>query len=396
MISQHAFDEAFAHLAEKLEMRRRRYLWYFRIGVVIAALLTVGCFAAGDVMRILHWIVHSEGPVTVTETSLLISYLVTFSLLLVFMPVFLYRGKNRSAALKPFKSHRYSLKDEAYSALVRLFGPFEFAPRGGVSPADTRGSLLLAGHPACFPEDYLCGSMNDIAVRLCEASFVRVEHGRRYAIFKGILLVCDLIQRDVGLREPFLGHGVVTPAREGVGYPGETFALPEPVAATHRCYTTGTDEANLLLTPNLLDALNTLSAKAMVLKEQATHWDDRIAHALAELATRYRDLREAIFARPPLPSEREYDAEFKARPDLTKADPLCERSPLNHGFSMEYYDSKCLVMIPCGGDLFETNSLFAPALNTEDAVFLYALMQTVDTITRHLSAVAAERNRQHG
>ena len=48
---------------------------------------------------------------------------------------------------------------------------------------------------------------------------------------------------------------------------------------------------------------------------------------------------------------------------------------------MEFYDDKILITIPCKHDLFETNSLFEPAINEEDVKILYNLMQMIEGTT---------------
>lgn len=87
-----------------------------------------------------------------------------------------------------------------------------------------------------------------------------------------------------------------------------------------------------------------------------------------------------------LPSEIAYDEEYKTDLDITKSDQVSDdMASLNQHFELEFYDDKFVVTIPCKFDLFETNSIFEPALNNEDAQLVYHMMATLDQLTKHLN-----------
>ncbi len=395
MITWDAFNKEFSTLLASLEERRKRYLNFFYLGTGVAILFLFAAFAYPSI--ILGGILaafHMPATVKTGDIFSLIFFALFCSAFLIFTPIYHYRGTNRSAALKTFRFHRFSLKDEAYSKLFKLFGSFEFAPRGGISLVETRHSTLFPEHQLYLPEDFIVGRLNDIVVKLCEANIAKVEHRERISVFKGLLIVCDISEIDVKLRSNFRGRTVLiydpqkTVKKIAAQYHSmQRFLLPEKFEPVLEGYTTDLAEAQTIITNELLECLDAFAVQVQQLKEQIDHWDDKLAYAAAETYDYSKDkLVSSNSSR--LPSEIAYDNENETDLDVTKADKISEEiTSLNKHFELEFYEDKFVVTIPCKFDLFETNSIFEPALNNEDAQLLYRLMQTLDQVTRHLNQV---------
>jgi hypothetical protein len=167
--------------------------------------------------------------------------------------------------------------------------------------------------------------------------------------------------------------------------------LPEKFEPMLEGYTTDLAEANAVVTGELLECIDTLARQASQLKHQAEHWEDKLAYAASAIYERCREAIISSAVRRELPAEAAYDAAHqKARMDITKSDPISEDiTSLNRQFELEYFDDKCVVTVPCCYDLFETRSIFEPALADEDGRFLYSLMQCLNAVTLHLNRVSS-------
>jgi hypothetical protein len=399
MITRDVFDKEFSAVLASLEFRRKRYLNLFYIGAGISLLLVFVSLA----------VVFSIVSIRTSDIFSIIFFALFCSSFLLLTPIYSYRGSNKSAALKTFSSHRFSLKDEAYSNLFKLFGSFEFAPRGGVSLVEINRSTLFSEEQLYLSEDFVVGQLNDVAVKLCEANIAKIEHRKRISIFKGLLIVLDISDIKVKLRGDFVGRTAliydpqktlkkITDKYDSL----QKFPLPEKFESVLEGYTSDIGEANSIITSELLENIDAFARKIQGLKWQVEHWDDKLAYAVAETYDYSKDKLMSVSdevmsasvtltAEPEqskLPSDVVYDKKNEVALDITKADKISnEISSLNNHFELEFYEDKFVVTIPCKFDLFETNSIFEPALNSEDADILYALMQTLDKVTQHLNQV---------
>jgi|GEM_PF-6369631 len=410
MITWDAFNKEFSTLLSSLEVRRKRYLKFLYIRTAIAIAVVFVSFAypteiLGGILDLFDALGRQTGLFHMKETvemEAVVGKSAIFSLILlaficsgflILMPVYNYRGTNRSAALQTFRFHRFSLKDEAYSKLLKLFGSFEFAPRGGISLVETRNSTLFPEHQLYLPEDFVVGRLNDITVKFCEANIARVEDRERISIFKGLLIVCDISEIKVKLRGNFSGRtALIYDPKKEVGkvadkyHSMERLSLPEKFEPVLEGYTTDVAEAQSIITNELLECLDAFATQTQQLTQQIGHWDDRLAYAVAETYNYIKDKLLSVVGKPMLPSEIAYDEEYKTNLDITKSDQVSDdMASLNQHFELEFYDDKFVVTIPCKFDLFETNSIFEPALNNEDARLVYHMMATLDQLTKHLN-----------
>lgn len=383
MISWDEFNTEFKTLCLALEHRRKGYLIFFFAAIIAVAYALYAIFQNPD---------SSENTKKLGHGAYLV-LVILGSLAWALLPIFSYRGVNSTAGLKPTKFKRFSLKDDIYSKLFHLFGPIEFAPRGGVSLAEVYESVLLPQHRLYMPEDYVTGQLNEVKIDLCEAELAAVKDRKRVALFKGLLLVCDISNPNLKLRKGFSGRTIVinkarketiipTGKRDGM----KPFALPEKFAQTFECYTSAPAEATTVLTPALLEELMSFTTFLDGLAQQVEHWDNKLAYAANALFDSFTDK----FTGAELEAEKAYNESMGTNLDLTKADPISNSpSALNRNIEIEMYKDKFIVTLPCRHDLFEPNSLFEHALNNEDAQVTYKLMQMLQNVTLHLSKMEA-------
>lgn len=412
MITQDAFNKEFESLLASLELRRKRYLKLFCLNTAIAAALVYVSFAYPaeilvfiiDFFEVIGQKTHlfkmketldAASQIKESDVYALIFTAVMAAGFLILTPIYRYRGTNRSAALQTFRYHRFSLKDEAYSKLFKLLGGFEFAPRGEISFLETRESTLFPEHKLFLSEDLVVGRLNDITVKFCEANVIKVHEKERFSVFRGLLIVCDISELKVKLRSNFRGRTVLVydPKKNVAEYTAKNptmqrLPLPYKFERTLEGYTTDAEEASRIITTELLDCLDKLAAYTESLIDQVTHWDDRLAHASHEVYDYIKETLTSLVGKARLPVEVAYDKEYKTGLDITKSDPLANDPTSSHKhFELEFYDDKFIVTIPCKFDLFETNSIFEPSLNYEDAELVYLIVQTLEKITQHLSHV---------
>lgn len=407
MLSQEEFSKEFNAVLATLEERRKRYLVFFYLGCAGALLLLAAVFFySHTILNALLALGHhfnSTDHADITAQSIQPSdvFLLIFDAMigcgfLILTPIFHYRGTNRSAALQTFRFHRFSLKDAAYSRLFRLLAPLEFAPRGGVSLVETRGSTLFPDDTLYLSEDVVVGTLNEVTVKFCEAEFANIANQRRVSFFKGLLIVLDISALKVKLRSNFHGRTTIIydpqktlPSVQRRYQSMQHFPLPDAFEPILEGYTTDVEEAQRIVTNEFLQSIEGFAGQLSQLQQQVQHWDDKLAYAVAET---YDYCKDKILSFPSrksqLPGEVPTSKSHQAGLDLTKADPIdTDITSLNAHFALEYYDDKLIITIPCVADLFETNSLFEPALNHEDAAFLYHLMMMLDTITQHINKV---------
>lgn len=387
MLSWDEFNTEFKKLCAALERRRKRYLLFFftAIAAVACALFLIFQYSA------------SPESVKALGHGYFQSLVIFGSIAWVLLPAFYYRGVNSTAGLRPSVTKRFSLKDDIYSKLFHLFGPIEFAPRGGVSLAEVTESVILPRNRLYMPEDYITGQLNDVRIELCEAELAQVVDRKRVALFQGLLLVCDISNPHLKVRKGFSGRTIVinkerretiipTGKRDGM----KKAALPEKYEVPLECYTSNPAEAATVLTPALLEELTAFETFLAGLTMQVEHWDNKLAYAISALYDYSADKADRVVGNTELPSEKAYREAMGTDLDLTKIDPISTNpASLNRNIEIEMYKDKFIVTLPCPHDLFEPNSLFEPALNDEDAQLTYRLMQFLQNVTLHLSKVEA-------
>ncbi len=396
MLTQEEFNREFQAISAALEKRRRFFLTLFYLCALAAVLLLCSAvFYPSVPLLAIDRLAGITAPLKRSDIESFRIFIFFFCVYLVLAPIFKYRGSNSSAGLKATLNAKFSLKDEAYSRLFKLFGGFQFAPHGGVSLVDIRNCTLLAEHQVYFPEDYIVGECNEMAVRLCDANVVRVKDHKRTSLFKGLIIVCDISQISVKLRKNFSGRtALISDPQKNIAaikerYIGmKKFTPPGTFESVLAGYTTDAEEARKIITSALLEGIERFARQAQGLKQQREYWDDKVAYATLALGSYLKEKYISFVGKAELPAEREYDEKYDTGLDLTKGDPLdMSDGGLNKIFELEYYDDKFIFTIPCPYDLFETSSIFQPALNSEDASFLYELMQCLDGVTSYLNRI---------
>jgi hypothetical protein len=394
-----SFSSVFQQTTVRAELRRKRYLFIFYSRATIAALsiglmplylvqLTtalktlrdslIGTFAKPEL--------GIADTVTISSADLAAigGTIAALALVMAYRPILLYRGRNHAAGLLP---RQYSLKDDLFSDLLRFFGSFEFAPRAGGLIRDLELATIIPTHYHYYSEDYICGTLNGMTIKIEEANLADLANRERQSVFSGLLIVIDISEVRVALNADFNGHTVlIADAQKELENKVKRYAtltrhiLPLQYEQMLEAYTTDPDECALLLSSTLLDALNSLHQTLLNSGLQHQHFDDKASHA-------FQELYDAIplGSNRAIESEKEFITERKQRLDITKSDVLSsDPYAVNKTIQTEFIADKVFITIPHTADLFEPNSLFEPALNDEDRDVLFAVMQTAYTVTAEI------------
>lgn len=316
----------------------------------------------------------NQDHVTSLEVASLCVLIVGVSIFLVLQPIFSYRGRNKAAGMNP---RGYALKDYVYSHLIKFFGDFEFAPQGGMLAHDIQHATILPPHYVHTAEDYITGVLHGCTVKIAETELAHVEQKEHVALFKGLLILIDICDSRVQLRGTFSGRTVlIADAQKNVqeitskyaGY--EPFPLADaPLEERFEAYTTHPEEAQKVLSASFMATLLKLQDHLSHLRVQRQHLDDKLAHAVDAVLDSIK-----IPFTGKLPAEQEHDTLHDITLNVTKANAISTDSRyINQHVQAEFYDDKVLITIPFKQDLFETNSLFEPALCDEDRVLLYSI-----------------------
>jgi hypothetical protein len=143
--------------------------------------------------------------------------------------------------------------------------------------------------------------------------------------------------------------------------------------------TTDTDEAERLLSADLLRNLLKLSDAVRHAKNQISHTDDKVAYAIFSIAKGLSDLLAAVLTSAVTWFK---TGSFKS-PASRHVQPTAETPiagdalALNAAVHCAFYDDKVLISIPNEHDLFEPDTLFRPPLHGDDIKLAYDLMSMV-------------------
>ena len=386
------FASYFNQFALALEKRRSRRKALFTGCSITAVLLVVLLpWYVSDLTEFLNqrmimaqgdqWKEHASASDRVSVAV----FIIAISIFLVLWPIFSYRGSNKAAGLVP---RDYSFKDYVYSHLLNYFGDFQFAPEGGMLALDVRKATIIPSHQLHTAEDYIKGILHECTVKIAETEIANVRNKEHVAIFKGLLIIIDVCDIRVKLRGTFSGKTVlIADAQKDIGEIAAKYASYQRFhltdtqeEETFEAFTTNAQEAQRLLSPTFIKTLLTLQTHLSHTKEQYQHWDDKIAH-----------IAQAILDRIKLPfggksaAEKAYDELHDTDMDVTKENAISmEPQYINRHVQAEFYDDKLIITLPFKHDLFETNSLFEPAIHDEDRIFLFTLMQGIEQITEEV------------
>lgn len=384
MISFPTFDDFRQHartILVPIERRRKRYLLYFvlctTLALFIASLTIPG---------------YIKGALGIFSITFLFFYLVL-------APLSGYRKRVKQfggyrfgqGGLKQPYRLEYSLKHDLYTGLLSAFGDFKFVSSGNIPLVLLGKSCILPPFDRVIAEDYIVGVLNDMTIKMTEASLVRVREGGKLSFFKGLLILIDVSESRVKLRRHFSGHTVL--AQHDNGYikqqflktTGKTPQSWTPMSGLE-CYTDVPEESHQLLQADLVKPLSDIYEIIRHLKRQTEHIDTKIFYSLNVLYDLVKSQLIDRFAHNPLPAEQAYDKEFGEKGiDFTKGDPISEDvSAANNGFRAEFFEDKILISLPYSHDLFEPNSIFESPLNEEDIRLVYALMDVLQKITERV------------
>jgi len=377
---------------------KTRFFVHVAIGIAVIASLPIYAHTLTEAVNHLFvtaaskldssWKLHASKDDDISVTIFIIAMTLWFMV----WPIFSYRGKDSAGGTI---ARAYSFQDRVYSKLLALFGKFSFATSGGVLSALTEASILPK-YKIYEAEDYISGIMNDYTVKIAEARIARIRRNNRSVVFKGIVIAIDVSEINVKLRGTFAGKTVlIADGQKTLRGTEEKYKNFQRVALENaafesefEAFSTQPAEARNLLTTTFITRLVELQHLIQNSTEQRQHFDDKIAYAVKACV----DKIKWPFARRSL-QQIAYENAYEASLDLTKDDAFSsDADAINKAVQAEFFDDKLVITIPTTHDLFETNSLFEPALHEEDAKLLFAMMQTINGITKDLNQFFSTRS----
>jgi hypothetical protein len=337
MLSREKFDAEMDLLRAALELRRRKYLRYFYIGIACAFLLLgTAAFCPAEVLhaiqRPLYAIREALGlhgahaPLKPTDIVAYRLFAVICSLGLTLGPVLSYRG-----------GHGFSVERAVFTRILGFFGDFAPAPSGGIHAADVRKAELFADPLLFYPETGAMGEASGVRVRLCDAAFFRRENGRDTLVFNGLFILCDM---------PYGAH---------------------------------------LADQGLIEGdLARLAQTAKTGPSQKSLWDEKLYYGSSALYARIKEAVLSRFSKNELPSEKAYRLKYAIDPLLARAGLPKVEVAICEPFGFEYSSQRCLAAVAGQGAIFTLGSLFAPALESSRAGHIYEVMEGIGGLARHL------------
>lgn len=359
-----------------IERRRKRYLIYFilctALALFIAALTVPG---------------YIKGFIGIFSVSFLFFYLIL-------APLSGYRRR-----IKRFGPHRleYSLKHDLYTSLLSAFGEFKFVSSGNIPLPLLGRTCILPAFDRVIAEDYTVGVLNDMTLKMTEASLVRMREGGKLSFFNGLLILIDTSESRVRLRRHFTGRTVLTrndssQIRQNVAKVDPNVSHSWIPLSGFEVLSSAPDEAKKLLTPDIVRSLAEIHEIILNLKRQTEHVDTKIFYSLNVLYDLVKGGMIDRLSLNPLPAEKAYEHQYGEKGiDLTKHDTISkEVDSANQGLRAEFFDDKILITLPYPHDLFEPNSIFEQPLNEEDIRIIYALMDVLQKLTHVADDVICE------
>lgn len=359
-----------------IEKRRKRYLMYFilctALALFIASLTIPG---------------HIKGLLGIFSVTFLFFYLVL-------APLSGYRRR-----IKRFGPHRleYSLKHDLYTNLLSAFGEFKFVSSGNIPLPLLGKTSILPAFDRVIAEDYTVGVLNDMTIKMTEASLVRMREGGKISFFNGLLILVDTSESRVRLRRNFNGRTVLvkndsSQLRQSIAssFPDvSNFWVP---LSGYECLTSDLNESKQLLSQDVVKALAEIHEIILNLKRQSEHVDTMIIHSLNTLYDLVKGQLIDRVSPNPLPAEQAYDKQYGEKGiDLTKHDTIShDMDSANQGLRVEFFEDKILIALPYPHDLFEPNSIFESPLSEEDIRIVYALMDILQKITQKTDEVLCD------
>lgn len=387
------FKAHFDVVAARLAARQRSYHTFFWVtlcvvGIALALVVSNARPILEFIAELVDMLLWSVDPkaVSAAEVYALVVFAAYLSVLAIAYPLRKYRGSNSGAGVVP---REYALKDEAYSEIFKGLGKFEYAPSGGVPEAFLKYSQALPVFQKAFMEDYVSGVLQDTKIYLSEANLVEIKNKSRHSVFRGLMLVIDISESTIKLRKEFSGHTVlIADKHKTLPFEKEKYKDYQRVdladvnlEGMFEAYTTSKEDAQRILKPELLTLIVALNEKLQKSSKQHEHFDNKLFHGFESFAYNFSDRALGIFSPGKLPMEIEYEALYGETLDVTKSDPKSDvPNAIIDCPHLEAYRDKIYFYIPYAHDLYETDSLFSPPLNDEDAELVYALMTTVDKL----------------
>ena len=328
-------------------------------------------------------------------------------LIIAVQPVFRYRRHTRQIT-----SEKLSLKEMVFNHVFKFFGEFTFKRQQGISITDLHDAMILPEYDEYRPEDRISGVYQGTKIEISEAKLITRYHGKRVAVFNGLLVVLDICNPDTILRGPFRGNTIIIQDdKKNLEYTKTKFQgydrvnLPtKELEGRFEVLTTDKSEAEVIVHDTFLKAVLKLAKAIQTAPEQVTHLDDKI---MVWLATKAMFLGSILFSLASIPFN--IISVIKRRPILTvwdieefspakhvdiykktKSTDLTEVQAINEDIQCSFYKDKVLITIPYKHDLFEPNSIFQPALIEADLHLVFAMMNAIGELCNVIADTKAK------
>lgn len=393
-------DEFTAHartVAARFEERRAQFLKRLKLRCAIAFLLLASFSwwypyitqwddAGSDSLSAVIWFFVQMGAGIVIIVGILV-----FAVL----PLFRYRNYTAQIGnVLPMVSgviqQAVSLKGEIFSQLFRYFGNFTLYHDRRLALKSFRDAPNMPDFDEYEGEDYIRGVLQGVSVEINEITLKAHDNHKRIPLFNGLMIILDINNSDLVLHGKFTGKTIVIidRARED-NYVVRKYSGYSPVAlsdsgfAEHvEAFTTDPDEAQRLLTSDLLRQILKLSDTVRTAKNQTIPMDDKIAYAISALAIRSAELLANVGKGGIQWLRTGHFSLYATRPELQRAEAAlpADAKALSSCVHCAFYGDKVLITIPYEHNLFEPDSIVRPPLHSEDIKLVYNMMSTIGGI----------------
>jgi hypothetical protein len=188
MLSRAQFESDIAPLRAALEARRRKYLRYHYIGMLIAAgLIASAIFCPVSVLHDLQRIARTPVPLKVSDILAYRIFALVFGSLFVLGPVWAYRGERG-----------FSVERAVMNRIMSSFGAFIFLKNGAITSPELRRHEFPVSSLHFHPEAGVTGELNGKRVRISEAT---IYEGRNRVVFSGLVILTELQSSPASLPE---------------------------------------------------------------------------------------------------------------------------------------------------------------------------------------------------
>lgn len=382
-------------VAERFEQRRATYMRRFKRRVFVAVLLLVSMpFWFSWVFAWNEADVNIIAGVTGTLVDALVALLLVLSLLIfALLPLFRYRRFTvqygaKIPGMAGFAQQTVSLKSEIFNALMSFFGSFSLHNERKLSLKKFHAAPNMPDFDEFVSEDYIEGRMHDTHVEMTEAKLLIRTHNAYIDIFSGLMVIIET-DDAISRHGRFGGKTVVIADRPAdMDYVASKYGDYKRIKLSDSAFdsrfevfSTLPQEAEKLISPDILRAILKLSDAVRHAKRQQASLDDRVAHSMGRLAGTLSDMLAFVGSRLAVWLQTGSFRVVSTRHALAQRGALAEDAKaLNQCVHATFFDNRVIITIPHSHDLFEPDSLLRAPLHAEDIETVYQVMTSIGDV----------------